>query len=46
MSQLYRSGLDDCEWRLVVLWSNEVLLRNFFVFATFLLIRLRTFQEI
>ena len=47
-SLLYHSVKDDCELtlRLVVLWSNELLLCNFFVFATFLLIRLRTFRKI
>ena len=47
-SLLYHSVKDDCELtlRLLVLWSNELLLCNFFVFATFLLIRLRTFRKI
>ena len=34
-SLLYHSALDDCELtvRLVVLWGNELLLCNFFVFG-------------
>ena len=47
-SLLYHSVLGDCELtlRLLVLWSNQLLLCNTFVFATFLLIRLRTFRKI